>query len=105
MPSLYWLCYRLGGSFEALLLIEAHSLPEARLHADVSGLDPGGECESRALHPDDARAIPRRFIGRLLGEDEVGDLERILVAAMRKKPRAASARRAGGQRRRRLPVK
>jgi hypothetical protein len=103
MPSLHWLCFRVGGCFEGLLLIEAHSLQAARMHADLSGLDPGGECEGRELHPDDARAIPRRFIGRLLDEDEVADLERILVAAMHKKPRAASVRRASGQRRRVLP--
>jgi|SRR5215468_3841322 len=100
MPSLYWLCYRVGGSFEGLLLIPAHSLGAARLRADLEGLNPGGECEARELHPDDARAIPKRYIGRLLGEDEVEDLERILVAAISKKPAAPSVRRLSGRRRR-----
>ena len=93
MPSLYWLCYRVGGCFEGLLLIKAHSLTAARLRADVEGLDPGGECEAREMHPDDARAVPKRFIGRVLDEEEVADLERILVAAMKKKPAAPSVRR------------
>jgi len=93
MSSLYSLCYRVGDSFEGLVLIDAHSLPDARLRAELEQLDPGGECEGHEISPDDARVIPAKFIGRLLDEYEVADLERILIANTSKKPAAPSVRR------------
>jgi hypothetical protein len=47
--------------------------------ADRSGLDPGGECLCVELHSDAAAGIPRSFISRLLDQDEVAELERIMV--------------------------
>ncbi len=93
MRSLYSLCYRIGGSYEGVVLLEADSLPAAVLRAELVLLYPGGECEGHALSPDDARVIPGKFIGRLLDEIEFADLERILVANVRKKPAAPSVRR------------
>jgi hypothetical protein len=92
MRSLFWLCYRVGESFEGLVLIEANSLTDARVRAENDRLDPGGECEGHRIQPDDVRAIPARFIGRLLGEDELADLERILAANTPKKQPAVSVR-------------
>src|SRR4051794_37100950 len=92
MRSLYWLCYRVGGSFEGLVLLEADSLPDAHMMAETEDLDPGGECEGHPISPRDARAIPAKFIGRLLGEDEVAVIERILLANTPKKGPAPSVR-------------
>ncbi|HLN08483.1 MAG TPA: hypothetical protein VK281_05940 [Xanthobacteraceae bacterium] len=92
MAHLYSLCYRLGGSFEGLVLLDAESMSAAVMRAEVENLDPGGECEAHEISPHDARAIPARFIGRLLGEDEAADLERILVANTPKKQPASSVR-------------
>jgi hypothetical protein len=75
------------------VFVDASSLGAALWQANRQGLDPGGECDGIELHPDDARAIPRKFIGRLLGEDEAADLERIVLAGIRKKPPAPSVRR------------
>jgi hypothetical protein len=94
---LYSLCYRLGGSFEGLALIEADSLPDALLRAELEEIDPGGDCEGQELAPDEARVIPRKFIGRLLDEDQATELERILLANVRKKPTAPSTRRRWSQ--------
>ena len=91
--GLYQLCYRVGGAFEGVVFVEASSLGAALWQADRQGLDPGGECDGIELHPDDAEAIPRKFIGRLLGEDEVADLGRILLAGICKRPPAPSVRR------------
>jgi hypothetical protein len=75
--SLYWLCYRVGESFEGVAIVEATSLPEAQRRAEVEGHE---------INAVDVRAIPRRFMRRRLGEDEVTDLEHILVSRMPKKP-------------------
>jgi hypothetical protein len=91
--GLYQLCYRVGGAFEGVAFVEASSLGAALWQADRQGLDPGGERDGIELHPDDARLIPRKFIGRLLGEDEVADLDRVLCADIRKRPPAQSVRR------------
>jgi hypothetical protein len=66
---LYQLCFRVGGAFEGALFIEASSVGAALWEAARAGLDPGGECDGIELHPDDARAIPRKFFGRLLDAD------------------------------------
>src|SRR4029079_13319076 len=79
MRPLFWLCYSVGGSFEGLLLIDGLSVMDACRRAELRGLNPGGECEARELPALEARYIPRRFIGRLLQEDEAADLDRILV--------------------------
>ncbi len=89
----YQLCFRVGGAFEGVLFIEASSLGAALWEAERSGIDPGGECDAIELHADDAQAIPRKFIGRLLDEDELTELERVLLAKMRKRPPAPSIRR------------
>jgi hypothetical protein len=44
MRTLYSLCYRIGGSFEGVALVEADSLPAALLRAELEQLYPGGEC-------------------------------------------------------------
>ncbi len=98
MRSLYWLCYRLGGSFEGLVLLEADSLADAQVRAETEDLDPGGECEGHQISSRDARAIPTRFIGRLLGEDEFAVVEQLLLAST---PKKAPARSVPGRRARR----
>jgi hypothetical protein len=92
MRSLYWLCYRVGGSFEGLVLLEADSLEDAQARAETEDLDPGGECEGHQVGARDARAIPARFIGRLLGEDEFAAVEQLLLASSPKKAPASSVR-------------
>jgi len=62
MRSLYSLCYRIGDSFEGVVLVEADSLPAAVLLAELEQLYPGGECEGHALHPDDARTLTARHM-------------------------------------------
>jgi hypothetical protein len=91
--GLYQLCYSVGGAFEGVVFLEAGSPGAALWQAERDGVAPSSECDALELHPDDARTIPDRFIGRLLGKDEVTDLERILIAGLRKKPAAVSARR------------
>ncbi len=71
--GLYQLSYRVGGAFEGVAFVEASSLGAALWQADRQGLDPGGECDGIELHPDDARVVPRKFIGRLLRKDELAD--------------------------------
>jgi hypothetical protein len=88
--GLYQLYYRAG----AVMFVEANSPGGAPWWADRSGLDPGGECLCIELQSDDAARIPRSFIGRLLDQDEVAELERIMVAKMPKKGPAPSVRRA-----------
>jgi hypothetical protein len=90
MPSLYWLCYRVGGTFRGLVLLEATSRADACLRAELENLNPGGECESYEIGAEEARAIPSEFVGVLLGKDQVGELEKILVAHTPKKPPASS---------------
>jgi len=90
---LYSLCYRIGNSFQGVVLVEADSPPAALLPAELEQLYPGGECDGHALSPGDARVIPGKFIGRLLDESEFADLERILVANVRKKLAVPSVRR------------
>jgi hypothetical protein len=91
--SLYWLSYRLGGAFEGAALVEAPSLSEAQQRAEAQGIYPGGEVEGHQIDPNDTRAIPARFRSRLLSEDEVAELERLLVSIMPKKKPAPSVRR------------
>jgi hypothetical protein len=91
--GLYQLCYTVGGAFEGVLFLEAGSHGAALWQADREGIAPGDECDVIELHPDDARAIPEEFIGRLLNEDDATELERTLIAGMRKKPAAPSVRR------------
>jgi hypothetical protein len=95
--SLFWLNYRVGGSLESVAIIEAPSLGAAWLRA--AALRPAGECQGEKIDPDDATMIPGEFVGRLLGEDELADLERTLVARTPKKRAAASARRTQNGRR------
>jgi hypothetical protein len=91
--GLYQLCYSVGGAFEGVVFVEAGSLGAALWEAARDGIAPSTECDAIELHRDDARMIPEKFIGRLLREDEVTDLERILIAGLPKKPAAHSARR------------
>ena len=90
---LYQLCYRVGGAFEGALFIEASSLGAALWEAERAGLHLGDDCDGIELHPDDARLIPREFIGRVLGQDELVEFERVLLANMHKRPPAPSIRR------------
>jgi len=83
--GLYQLYYRPGDPFALVMFVEANSLGGALRWADRSGLDPGGECLCIELHSDAAAGIPRSFIGRLLDQDEVAELERIMVERIPKK--------------------
>jgi hypothetical protein len=96
--SLYRLSYRLGGAFEGAALVEASSLSEAQQRAEAQGIYPGGEVEGHRVAPADARVIPARFRSRLLSEDEVADLERLLVSIIPKKEPAPSVRRSAPKR-------
>jgi hypothetical protein len=89
----HWLSYRVGGAFEGAALVEASSLSEAQQRAEAEGIYPGGEVEGHPVDPNDTRAIPARFTSRLLSEDEVADLERLLVSIIPKKQPAPSVRR------------
>jgi hypothetical protein len=91
--GLYQLYYRVGGAFEGVIFLEASSLGAALWRAEQAGIAAGAECDVLELHPDDARIIPEKYIGRLLDRDEVADLERILIAGSPKKPAATSERR------------
>jgi hypothetical protein len=91
MPSLYWLCYRVDGHFVGLVLLEADSRAHACLRAELEHLNPGGQCESYEIGETEARAIPSRFIGVVLGKDEVAELEKIIVTNAPKRPPAPSS--------------
>jgi hypothetical protein len=99
--GLYQLYYRAGDAFAGVIFIEANSLGDALWRADRTGLDPGGECHCIELHADDADGIPRSFIGRLLNQDEVSELDRIMVACIPKKGSVPSVRRLAARGRRR----
>ena len=89
-PALYCLSYRVRGRSAGLVLIEAYSLADAKLRAELEQLDPGGEWEGHELSPTEARAVPRELIGRLLRESEWRKIERRLIASGWKKPAAPS---------------
>ena len=78
--ALYQLCYSVGGAFAGIIFLEASSLGGALWRAERAGIAPSAECDVLELHPDDARIIPEKYIGRLLDRDEVADLEHILIA-------------------------
>jgi hypothetical protein len=59
------------------------------MKAAVAGLDPGFECTGYQLDDASARQIPHNMIGRLLDDDDLRRLQRMLAA---KKPRTPSAR-------------
>jgi hypothetical protein len=50
--SLFWLSYRVGGSFDRVAIIEASSLAAAWLRAAV--LRPDGECQGETIDREDA---------------------------------------------------
>jgi hypothetical protein len=54
--------------------------------------EPSGDCEGYEIGTDEARAIPAKFVGALLGSDEVTELQQILVTNAPKKPPASSVR-------------
>jgi hypothetical protein len=91
--SLYQLCYSVGDAFEGVVFLEARSHGAALWAAKQEGIAPNADCHVIELHPDDARVIPSGFIGRLLGVDELAELERILMSRLHRKPAAPSARR------------
>jgi hypothetical protein len=86
MRSLYWLCYRVGGSFKGLVLLVAESRDDAWMRAELEDLSPGGDCESCEVGTEEAKIIPSKFIGKLLGKDEVAELEKIVLTNTPKKP-------------------
>jgi hypothetical protein len=90
MPALYWLCYRVGGNFERLVLLEGASRVDARLRAELENLNPGGDCEIYEIGAEKAQSIPAKFIGVALNRDAVSELERILLTNTPKKPPTSS---------------
>src|SRR5215470_20380271 len=90
MAALYWLCYRVNGTFNGLVLLEADSEFAARMRAELEDLSPGGDCQSYEIGAAEAATIPAKFVGSRLGRDEVAELERVVLADMPKKPPAPS---------------
>jgi hypothetical protein len=88
--SLYWLCYRVNGTFNGLVLLEADTEFHALMRAELEDLSPGGDCQSYEIGPTEAAIIPSKFAGIRLGRDEVAELERIVLANTPKKPPASS---------------
>jgi hypothetical protein len=88
--SLYWLCYRVNGTFKGLVLLEAETAFDAKMRADLDGLSPGGDCEALEIGPAEAKTIPGEFVGVLMGRDEVAKLEKVVVSNTPKTPRAPS---------------
>ena len=89
MRSMYRLSYRVGGAFKGVVVVEGSSIGPAIERADQELA--GWACEAEPINPDEASAIPREFIGRLLDEGEAAELERILVERMPKRPPAPSS--------------
>jgi hypothetical protein len=88
--SLYWLCYRVNGTFNGLVLLEAETEHHARMRAEVDDLSPGGDCESYGIGTAEAETIPSNFVGVLLGRNEVAELEKVVLANTPKRPPASS---------------
>jgi hypothetical protein len=63
MRTLSRVCYRVGGSFESVIIVE--DIGWAMERADRE-LPCGWSCEADPISPEDAGIIPNRFI-RLLG--------------------------------------
>src|SRR5580704_4048911 len=99
MRSMYRLSYRVGGAFKGVVVVEGSSIGPAIERADQELT--GWACEAEPINPDEASAIPREFIGRLLDEGEAAELERILVERMQKRPPAPSVHRGRAERMRR----
>jgi hypothetical protein len=88
--GLFWLCYRVEGIFSGLVLLDANSRADACLRAELENLNPGGNCDCYEIGAEEAQQIPGRFIGVLLGNEGVAELERIIVKHTPKKPPASS---------------
>jgi hypothetical protein len=88
--TLYWLCYRVNGTFNGLVLLEADTEFHARMRAELEDLSPGGDCQILEVGPAEATIIPSNFVGSRLGRDEVAELEKIVLANTPKKPPASS---------------
>ena len=89
---LFWLNYRHpDGPFAVVAVVEAMALIQARMKAAVTGLDQGLDfAVGHELDEESARQIPADMIGRLLDDDDLRRLERIITP---KKPAALSVRR------------
>jgi hypothetical protein len=88
--SLYWLCYRVDGAFNGLVLLESDTDLHARMRAELEDLSPGGDCQTYEIGPAEAAIIPSKFVGILLGKDEGAELEKVVLTNTPKKPLASS---------------
>ena len=84
------MCYRVNGTFNGLVLLEADTESHARMRAELDDLTPGGDCQSYEIGPVEAATIPSEFVVRPLGRDEVTELEKVVLANTPKKPPASS---------------
>jgi hypothetical protein len=98
-PHLFWLTYRRpDGRAAGLVVVESRGLLHARLMASLSGTDQGLEFASgHQLDPESASQIPASMIGRLLDD---GDLWKLHLMLLKKKPPAPSVRRVTPRKRR-----
>jgi hypothetical protein len=76
MRTLSRVCYRVGGSFEGVIVTDDIRWALERADRDLSS---GWTIEADPITPEDASIIPDRIIGRLLNEDEAAELERIVA--------------------------
>lgn len=88
--SLYWLCYRVDGAFNGLVLLEAETELSAQMRAELEDLRPGGDCESYEIGHTEASIIPSEYVGVLLGSDRVAELQKAVLAHTPKRPPALS---------------
>src|SRR6185369_8391358 len=84
--SLHWLCYRVDGTFNGLVLLESETEFHARMRAELEDLSPGGDCQSYEIGPAEAAIIPSKFVGVVLGKDEIAELEKVVLTDTPKKP-------------------
>jgi hypothetical protein len=91
MGPIHRVRYQVGCRFAGVILVDDDGLGAA-MGWPILKLDRGWTLKVDTI-ADQAAAIPARFIGHILGEDEAAELDRLLTGRNPKKTPAPSVRR------------
>ena len=92
MGPIHRVRYQVGGRFEGVILVDDDGLGAA-MGWPILKLDRDWTLQVDTIADEEAAAIPAKFIGRMLDEDEAAELDRLLMARMPKKKPAPFVRR------------